>query len=131
MRYSCFMIAMMLVALHAGALAAQERADGLPPDVTEATLADGKTLFKGAGLCAVCHGPEGKGVEGLGPDLTDSEWLHSDGSFQAIVTQIVNGVPPDQSSSGAVMAPRGGAQLTDEQVKAVAAYVWSFRRGER
>ncbi len=102
-------------------------AGSLPPGVTQAMVDEGKTLFHGAGICVTCHGQNGVGVTGLGPNLGDSEWLHSDGSYDAIVAQIHKGVPTAESKSGIMMPPKGGSAITDEQVKAVAAYVWSLR----
>jgi cbb3-type cytochrome c oxidase subunit III len=109
----------------AGPLAAQAT-DSLPPGVTAATIADGKKVFAGPGLCTACHGPDGKGISGLGANLTDSQWIHSDGSYDAIVKQVTTGVPATKSTSGVAMPAKGGAPLTDDQVKAVAAYVWSL-----
>ena len=102
---------------------AQAKQESTPAGVTEKTIAEGETLFKGAGICFTCHGQDAKGVPGLGANLTDSEWIHSDGSYESIVETITKGTT---SSTGAVMPPRGGPNLTDEQVKAVAAYVWSL-----
>src|SRR5512134_541790 len=53
----------------------------LPAGVTAETVAEGNTLFHGAGICFTCHGQNGTGVTGLGPALNDAEWLHSDGSY--------------------------------------------------
>lgn len=99
--------------------------DSLPEDVTAQMIETGAALYGGAGLCAVCHGANGEGS--IGPDLTDDEWVHGDGSYDDIVHQILEGVPADKSKSGVPMPPKGGASLTDEQVRAVAAYVWSLR----
>lgn len=99
----------------------------LPAGVTAEMVAEGNTLFHGAGICLTCHGQNGTGVTGLGPALSDAEWLHSDGSYQAIVDQIMNGVTATQSKSGVAMPAKGGSAITDEQVKAVAAYVYSLR----
>lgn len=100
----------------------------LPPGVTQAMVDEGNTLFHGAGLCATCHGADGKGVPGLGANLTDSTWLHSDGSYDAIVKQVIEGVPANVSTSGTAMPAKGGSSLTDDQVKAVASYVWSLSK---
>jgi len=100
--------------------------DSLPAGVTAAMIDQGKQLFAGPGLCAVCHGPDANGLPNLGVNLTDREWLHSDGSYQALIKQVTTGVPAGQSKSGVVMPPKGGSALTDEQVRAVAAYVWSL-----
>ncbi len=95
----------------------------LPSGVTEQMVTEGETIFKGAGICFTCHGQDAKGVPGLGADLTDDEWTHADGTYAKIVATILAGAT---SSTGAVMPPKGGPPLTDAQVNAVAAYVWSL-----
>lgn len=120
-----------LLILSLGALGCGDRLGGQQPDplpagVTPATIAQGKKLFSGDGLCFSCHGPEAKGL--VGPDLTDGTWLIGKGTFDEIVVRIVEGVPAGKSKSGVVMPPKGGAKLKDEQVRAVAAYVWSLSR---
>jgi len=99
----------------------------LPAGVTPAMVEEGRTLFHGAGICYTCHGQNGTGVTGLGPALGDGEWLHSDGSYDAIVAQILKGVSADESKTGVAMPAKGGAAITDDQAKAVAAYVFSLR----
>ena len=101
-------------------------AQALPDGVTEQAIAEGKTLFSGLGLCYACHGQDGSGVPNLGSDLTDSEWSQSDGSFQEILATIIEGVSSEKSSTGTVMPAKGGSSLNDDQLKAVAAYVWSL-----
>lgn len=101
----------------------------LPEGVTPDMIAQGKTIYGGPGICATCHGPDGKGVPNLGANLTDKEWLHSDGSYAGIVKTVTGGVPAEKSSSGTPMPPKGGSTITDAQVKAVAAYVWSLSHG--
>lgn len=98
----------------------------LPEGVTPAMVAEGDSLFHGAGICLTCHGPDAKGIPGLGVNLTDQEWLHSDGSYEAIVHQIMTGVTATESKSGVAMPAKGGSTITDDQVKAVAAYVYSL-----
>lgn len=100
------------------------QAPALPEGVTPAMVEEGGKLFKGAGLCAACHGVSATG--GVGPSLTDTVWLHSKGTFEDIVRQITAGVPQAQAKGGMMMPPRGGAALSDAQVRAVAAYVWSL-----
>ena len=96
----------------------------LPDGVTAAMVTAGEALFAKEGACYTCHGPEGAGT-GLAPNLGDDVWLHSDGSFSALVTQITDGVPQPKESI-IPMLPKGGAQITDEQITAIAAYVWSI-----
>ncbi len=115
----------MTVLALASPAAAQQQPDSLPEGVTLDMVSEGKILYNGLGICAVCHGPDAKG--GISVDLTDDEWLRSDGSFEAIVKQILTGTPLEESTSGIPMLPKGGSGLTEEQVRAVAAYVWSLR----
>ncbi len=98
----------------------------LPEGVTQQMIDEGKTIFNGAGICMACHGMDAKGVPNLGANLTDEEWNLGDGSYEAIVKTITEGVSSDKSSSGTVMPPKGGSQINDEQLRAVAAYVWSL-----
>ena len=78
----------------------------------------------GGATCTGCHGAAGTGTP-LGPNLTDTQWLWGDGSYRSIAKTITAGVPePKQYRSP--MPPMGGAQLTPDQVSAVAAYVWAL-----
>ncbi len=102
------------------------QSDSLPTGVTRAMLDRGRKLFQGAGLCLACHGMNGKG--GIGPNLTDSVWIHHDGSYEALVRQILTGIDKDASKSGQIMPPRGGSALDEKDIRAVAGYVWSLSR---
>ena len=117
-----------ILLLAPAALAAQSPppAEPLPAGVTLEMIAKGKELFQGAGLCMACHGIDAKGS--VGPDLTDTLWLHHRGRLDEIVAQVIKGVPEDESKSGTPMPPRGGSALSDEEIRAVAAYVWSLSR---
>ena len=78
----------------------------------------------GAATCTGCHGANATGTP-LGPDLTKQKWMWSDGSFAGILKVISQGVPkPKQYRSP--MPPMGGAQLSDTQASALAAYVWAL-----
>jgi mono/diheme cytochrome c family protein len=81
----------------------------------------------GGGTCYVCHGQDAKG-SAVGPNLTDGEWINTDGSLEGIVKTIKSGVPTPKKAP-APMPPMGGATLTDEQVQAVAAYEYSLTHG--
>ena len=95
-----------------------------------AAIAAGQRLFEGRGLCATCHGKQGEGL--LGPTLrlntSKDGWLHTDGSREAIVTLIKNGLDASVTKSGISMPPRGGGRITDAQVEQVAAYVLVLHR---
>jgi mono/diheme cytochrome c family protein len=87
-------------------------------------VAKGDALFHGSGNCYACHGSKAEGL--VGPNLTDAEWIHSKGSYDEIVAQINKGVPKEEAKSGIQMPPKGGATLTDDDVKAIAAYIHSL-----
>ena len=95
-----------------------------PAALTPALIAQGDSIFHSKGNCYACHGANAQGV--VGPNLTDAEWIHSDGSYDAIVKQVTTGVPQNESKSGIMMPPKGGSSITDDEVKAVAAYVYSL-----
>lgn len=106
--------------------AAAQGADSLPEGVTAEMVAKGRKIFGGTGLCMACHGPAGKGL--TGPNLTDATWLHFDGSYQAIVKIVTGGIDDKQSKTGVIMPPKGGSSISEEDVRAVAAYVWTLRK---
>ena len=113
-----------LLLAFAAALGASPAAAQAPAAVTPAAIAQGDSIFHSAGNCYACHGANAQGA--VGPNLTDAEWIHSDGSYDAIVKQITTGVPKEESKSGIPMPPKGGSTITDDEVKAVAAYVYSL-----
>lgn len=77
----------------------------------------GKPKF---GVCAACHGVDGKGNQALGaPNLTDKIWLHGFGE-QAIISMVTAG-------KTSAMPPQGRL-LTPEQVHVLAGYVLSLSR---
>lgn len=107
-----------------GAQAAQAQGKPAPEGVTPAAITQGDSIFHKAGNCYACHGTKGEGT--VGPNLTDAEWIHGDGSYNMIVTTVTEGIPKEKAKGGVPMPPKGGSTITDEQVKAVAAYVWSL-----
>lgn len=120
-----------LVAAPAAKLAkaddAVNMARALPPGWSAAQVDLGRRIFLGearSGTCAGCHGSDGKGSS-AGPALTGPDWLWTDGSVSAIARIITAGVPEPRKTGG-VMPPKGGVDLTDEEVRAVAAYVWTI-----
>jgi mono/diheme cytochrome c family protein len=108
-----------------GAPAAAQR----PAEVTPANIALGDSLFNTGG-CMRCHGRAGIGAANA-PALNDAQWLQlKTGSYEEIVGIITTGVPAAQIKDAThknPMGPRGGRMnLTDAQIKAVAAYVYSL-----
>ena len=113
-----------LLLAFAAVLGARPAAAQAPAAVTPAAIALGDSLFHSKGNCYACHGANAQGT--VGPNLTDAEWIHSYGSYDAIVKQITTGVTAEESKSKIPMPPKGGSQITDDEVKAVAAYVYSL-----
>jgi glucose/arabinose dehydrogenase len=108
----------------AGAAAAQL---AVPPGSTREMVLQGERIYRGqeggAG-CTGCHGGDGGGTP-LGPTLKAHQWLWSDGGYAGIRSTIQQGVAnPKQYRSP--MPAMGGAQLSDGQLSAVAAYVWAL-----
>jgi glucose/arabinose dehydrogenase/mono/diheme cytochrome c family protein len=99
----------------------------VPEGATRDELKLGARVFRGqegGATCAGCHGSNAKGTP-LGPDLTSGRWLWGDGSLAAITHTIAEGVanPKEYRSP---MPPMGGSRLSQQDLDAVAAYVWAL-----
>lgn len=94
----------------------------VPQGATAAQVARGATVFR-SGSCAGCHGQDATGAA-IGPPLNTGSPIWTDGSLAQIADVIAKGVPqPKQYRSP--MPPMGGAQLSNDDLAAVAAYVWA------
>lgn len=111
-----------------GEMEMQEPAAALPEGVTQEQVAQGQQLFTGQGGCMACHGPDAKGTQ-LAPDLTDSEWINVSGRNLSEITDLIHSGVPQPKEHPGPMPPMGGANLSDEQVQALAAYVVSLGQG--
>jgi glucose/arabinose dehydrogenase/mono/diheme cytochrome c family protein len=99
----------------------------VPEGATAEMVALGDRIYHGdvaRAACAGCHGDDGQGSS-LGPALTGQSWLWSDGSYAGLLKVITEGVP-EPKNYRSPMPPLGGSRLTDEQVSALAAYIWSL-----
>ena len=86
---------------------------GSPHDSLQAAL--GKSKF---GVCAACHGVDGKGNQALGaPNLTDDIWLHGYGA-PAIIAMI-NGGKVNQM-------PAQGEKFTKAQPPVLTSYIYAL-----
>lgn len=80
----------------------------------------GKEVF--AANCSSCHGAEGKGVQGLGPNLTDDTWLWG-GSEKAIIETITGGRHNQM--------PAWKGFLNDDKLHILTAYVWGISHPDK
>ncbi|MBX7118882.1 MAG: c-type cytochrome [Gemmatimonadaceae bacterium] len=128
-------LALSLAACHKGggaeaAAAPAPSGPRMPAGVTPALIATGDSIFHSGG-CQRCHGQKGVGGQN-GPSLVAGPWLHSTGKYEEIVQTITTGVPrtalKDQNRRFPMNGRGGQMNLNDDQVKAVAAYVWSISR---
>lgn len=85
----------------------------------EARAIRGKEIF--ATTCASCHGAEGKGVQGLGPNLTDDIWLWG-GSEKSIIETITGGRHNQM--------PAWEGFLNEDKLHILTAYVWGISHPE-
>jgi len=99
----------------------------VPEGSSPGMVALGSRIFHGqvgGASCTGCHGANATGTP-LGPDLTKQKWMWSDGSLAGILKVITEGVPKPKRFRSP-MPPMGGAQLSNTQASAVAAYVWAL-----
>jgi len=93
-------------------------------EISADVLARGAAAWK-KGNCTMCHGADGRG-NSFGPDLTDGQWNHSDGSVAEIRAILIAGIPKEEfvNSSYSLAMPSVTPLVSDEQdIDALAAYV--------
>lgn len=90
--------------------------------------AKGKDAF--IGTCSACHGPDGKGVTGLGKDLTKSEFAIklSDADFILFITKGRSSSDP-LNTTKVDMPPRGGnPALKDQDLADIVTFVRTLQK---
>jgi len=107
--------------------------DTIPPARLAQMISAGSNLFN-EGTCPICHGVGGRGTVARAPDLTDDEWLHSEGDFEGILNTIMWGVKREEMKAVTPrpfqMNPKGAMNLPGDELLAVTAYAWSLSRHE-
>jgi mono/diheme cytochrome c family protein len=101
-------------------------AAALPPGVTQAMVEQGQQLY--GTVCVACHGANGVGGA-IGPALNDQNWIHITGEFEEIVQITTVGVAQPRQYPAAMPA-RGGGPFSDDEIRAIAAYVYAISRPE-
>lgn len=88
----------------------------------------GQELFQTS--CSACHGPEGKGVPGLGKDMTGSEFIAGKSDAE-LIEFIKQGRDPSDplNTTGVAMPPKGGnPSLSDEDLQDIVAYMHTIQQ---
>ncbi len=111
--------------------AAAQPAAAAPAEVAAAPVGDasnGGKLYSTA--CVACHGPDAKGVTGLGKDLTASEWIGQQSDAQ-LVEFIKKGRDTSDAlnTTGVAMPPKGGnPAMSEQEIADVVAYIRSIHQ---
>ena len=86
-------------------------------------IEEGKELYKEN--CSMCHGENGLGVEGLGKDLLNSDFVKNS-SDSVLLQFITNGRSAEDSfnTTGIPMPPKGGnEELTNQEILKIIGYI--------
>ncbi len=108
----------------------------LPPEMRTADFVAGDAIFHGKGGCYQCHGMEATGLPKRGSSLTAGLiYVPTQGAagWTGLDSLILNGVPEAITRSQVAMPMRGlGGDLTADETREVAAYIWAIAqtRGE-
>jgi disulfide bond formation protein DsbB len=98
-----------------------------PPPAPAGDPVKGEELFV---TCAACHGPKGEGVEGLGKDMTASEFIAGKSDDELVEFIKVGRAPDDPlNTTGVAMLPKGGnPALSDEDLYDIVAYIRTLQK---
>ena len=97
---------------------------GAAPDsslLTPAVIDQGRKIFHGQGNCYACHGDKLEGGP-IAPPLKGPSWRHIDGTYDAIIHRIDEGMP------GTAMVSHPGG-ISESQVLIVATYIYAVSHG--
>ena len=97
---------------------------GAAPDsalLTTAIIDQGRKIFHGPGNCYACHGDKLEGGP-IAPSLKGPAWKHIDGSYDAVVHRVDEGMP------GTAMVSHPGG-ISESQVLIVATYIYAVSHG--
>ncbi len=88
----------------------------------------GKALYAGEAICFSCHGPDGSGVQALGPPLDGSEWVT--GKPEIMVKIMLHGMTGPVTVAGQTYTPTAdmpalgmNPMFTDQKLADIATYV--------
>jgi mono/diheme cytochrome c family protein len=128
MKTRCIGLAVLLIlgmprAGHAQGADSAAKAGSAPDSalLTPAIIDQGRKIFHGAGNCYACHGDKLEGGP-IAPTLKGPTWRHIDGTYDAIIHRIDEGMP------GTAMVSHPGG-ISEQQVLVVATYIYAVSHG--
>ena len=107
----------------AAAAPAQAASEAQPVAAAAGNAEHGKQIY--SQICIACHGPEAKGVQGLGKDLTTSTFVAEKSDAEMVDFLKVGRDPSDPlNTTGVAMPPKGGnPALSDQDMLDIVAFV--------
>ena len=107
----------------AAAPAQAAAAEAQPVAAAAGDAEHGKQIY--SQICIACHGPEAKGVQGLGKDLTTSTFVAEKSDVEMVDFLKVGRDPSDPlNTTGVAMPPKGGnPALSDQDLLDIVAFV--------
>lgn len=124
---SLFVFASLLLLAACGGGGDTTSAPAAPP-TPSGDVAAGEVLFQQS--CASCHGPDAKGVVGLGKDMTTSQFIQGLND-EELLAFVKTGRPTSDplNTTGVDMPPKGGnPALTDAQLLDIIAFIHSVQQ---
>ena len=102
--------------------------EAIPAQVSSGDPVAGQALY--TATCAACHGPAGEGIEGLGKDMTRSEFITGLSDDELVEFIKIGRDPSDPlNTTGVAMPPKGGnPALSDEGLDDITAYLRSIQK---
>ena len=101
-----------------------------PSGMTRGMIVQGDSLFRGKGGCVTCHGQEANGMPNMGSSLTGG-LLFIPPQWNMIDSLIRAGIPEPLTRTTIAMPPRGAkSDLTPEETRLIAAYVWAISQAK-
>ena len=116
-------LALVLVACGGGGAGNGDSSGTTAPAASSGDPAAGETIF--ASTCASCHGPDARGLEGLGKDLHSNAFLAEMSDDEVVdFLKVGRSASDPANDTGVDMPPKGGnPSLSDDDLYDVTAYL--------
>jgi disulfide bond formation protein DsbB len=95
------------------------------PATDPAAVAAGEQLFV---TCSACHGPDARGIDGLGKSLVGSEFVNALSDTELVdFIKVGRDTSDPLNTTGVAMLPKGGnPALSDADIGDIVAYIRSL-----